>query len=74
MALGAHIGSFEVTLTVTPNALGALTNPAGVCRVDPDGEVMESDENNNDCPADVVNVDSNIRSMYLPMVLRDYAR
>jgi hypothetical protein len=56
VTIGATTGSFDVVLSVTPNAAELLSNPAGTCRVDPDDNVVESDESNNDCPADNVNV------------------
>jgi hypothetical protein len=61
-------GSFDIVFSVTPGNAGTLTNPAGNCRVDPDGKVGEGDEGNNNCPADTVNVASWI--VYLPLVLR----
>ncbi len=30
-------GSFDVVFSVTPSDVGTLSNPAGICRVDPDG-------------------------------------
>ncbi len=71
VTLGAVTGSFQVSISVTPNAPATLVNPAGICRVDPDGRITENDENNNDCPANVVNVPTDTRYSYLPMVLRD---
>ena len=65
VTIGAS-GSFEVAFSVTPNASGALSNPAGICRVDPDDNVAETDETNNDCPMDSVNAPA----IYLPLVLR----
>jgi hypothetical protein len=63
-------GRFDVTISVTPNALVTLVNPAGNCGVDPDGHVTEGDETNNDCPADSVNVTTRSIYSYLPIVLR----
>jgi hypothetical protein len=68
VTLSAATGRFDVILPVSPNASGTLTNPAGNCRVDPDGIVTESDESNNNCPADVVDVIS--LKTYLPLVIR----
>ena len=68
VTIGAATGSFEVVLSVTPNASGVLTNPAGNCRVDPDENVGEGDEGNNNCPADSVDVTT--RTVYLPLVMR----
>lgn len=44
-------GSFSVTITVTPKITGALVNPrtSGVCKVDPNNNKTESNENNNTC-------------------------
>ncbi len=57
VTLGATTGAFDVVFSVTPTAAGALTNPAsgGVCRTDPDNNIIESSEINNDC-ADTVTV------------------
>jgi hypothetical protein len=55
VTISATTGSFDVVFSVTPNAAGALNNPARICRVDPSGNVWEDDETNNDC-ADNVNV------------------
>ncbi len=57
VTLGATTGAFDVVFSVTPTAAGALTNPAsgGVCRTDPDNNIVESSESNNDC-ADTVTV------------------
>ena len=70
VTIGAATGSFDVVLSVTPNASGVLTNPAGNCRVDPDGKVTESDEGNNNCPADSVDVTTRTVYLYLPLVER----
>jgi hypothetical protein len=56
VTIGAATGCFDVVVPVTPNAAGLLSNPAGNCRVDPNNDVTESDEGNNDCPANNVNV------------------
>jgi predicted outer membrane repeat protein len=63
-------GGFALTFSVTANDAGTLRNPAGICRVDPDGRVIESDENNN-CPADTVTVAIALRSIYLPLAMRN---
>jgi hypothetical protein len=57
VTFGAVTGSFDVVFSTTPNAAGVLNNPAsgGICRVDPNNNVAESDETNNDC-VDTVNV------------------
>jgi fibronectin-binding autotransporter adhesin len=63
-------GRFEVSFSVTAGDAGTLTNPAGICRVDPDGSVPETDENNN-CPTDTVIVEVTPRYLYLPLVMRN---
>jgi hypothetical protein len=67
VTIGAGTGRFAVALPVRPTARGPLTNPAGICQVDPEGRVTEVDETNNDCPADTVRV---FVPHYLPLVLR----
>jgi uncharacterized repeat protein (TIGR01451 family) len=44
-------GHFDVAFRATPGEAGTFSNPrtAGLCRVDPDLVVEESDETNNDC-------------------------
>ncbi len=53
-------GSFVAAFSVTPAAVGSLTNPpAGVgniCRVDPLLAIPESDDTNNNCTANTVTV------------------
>jgi hypothetical protein len=61
-------GSFSVVFSVTSIEVGELSNPAGICRVDPDGNIAESDEGNNNCGADSVNV--LIYDVFLPLLLR----
>jgi hypothetical protein len=68
VTIAAATGRFDVVLPVTPNASGALSNPDGNCLVDPDGMVTESDEGNNNCPANTVIVRE--PWVYLPLVLR----
>jgi hypothetical protein len=63
-------GRFTVVFSVTASEGGTLSNPAGICRVDPEGNVSETDEN-NDCPTDTVNVEVASRSIYLPLVVRN---
>jgi len=52
----AEPGGFRVTTTATPTAPGTYANPraAGVCAVDPDASVVESNDGNNDCSDSVV--------------------
>jgi len=49
-------GSFTVTFTANPAGVGTFANPrpGGICAVDPDGNVGESDETNNACSNSVV--------------------
>jgi len=63
-------GGFAVSLTATPTAAGAYTNPVtgGECRVDPDNHVLESDKTNNNCNSDSLTVEP--RKVYLPLILR----
>lgn len=52
-------GSFSVPVTVTPDAVGFLTNPngGGTCKVDPGaGVIPETNESNNNCNSDTVEV------------------
>ena len=70
VTLGAVTGSFEVTFSITPSAPVTLVNPAGICQVDPDGNVTESDESNNNCPLNVVNVTTHTTNLYLPLAIK----
>lgn len=49
-------GSFDVSFTATPNSAGNYFNPrtGGVCSVDPNNSVSESDNTNNACADTVV--------------------
>ena len=67
MTLGPITGSFEVNISVTPSAPVTLVNPVGICQVDPYEDVIEGDESNNNCPANVVNV--TYLTIYLPLVI-----
>lgn len=46
-------GSFDVSFIVTVSSAGIYTNPrsggSNKCRVDPNGNITESNDNNNDC-------------------------
>jgi hypothetical protein len=57
VTLGANTGELEVRFEVTPDMAGDLVNPetGGVCKVDPDGNLIEYDETNNEC-TDIVTV------------------
>jgi hypothetical protein len=70
--LGATDGSFKVTISVTPNTSGTLINPAssGNCWVDPDGHIVESDESDNNCNSNTVDVVVAENFLYLPVILR----
>ena len=70
VTLGPVTGRFEVTFSVTPNSPVTLVNPAGVCQVDPDGNVIENDESDNNCPANVIDVVVSTTFVYLPFVQR----
>jgi LPXTG-site transpeptidase (sortase) family protein len=52
--IGGTNGRFEVAFSVVPDAVSTLTNPSGVCRVDPENVVFEYDETNNQCNTDAV--------------------
>ncbi len=52
-------GTFDVSILVTPSQTGEYTSPraSGICRVDPNHVIVESDETNNDVShPDVVDV------------------
>jgi LPXTG-site transpeptidase (sortase) family protein len=57
LTIGATSGRLDVEIKATPQTEGQFSNPrsSGICRVDPDGLITESDEGNNDC-ADAVSV------------------
>lgn len=57
VTIGAS-GSFDVTFTATPSAVGTYTNPvnSGTCAVDPNNVVAETNEANNNCNTDAVTV------------------
>ena len=54
ISLNAGNGEVTIEIPVTPTITsGTLTNPdSGSCEVDPDDEVVESNESNNDCNSD----------------------
>jgi hypothetical protein len=70
VTLGAVTGTFDVTISITPSAPVSLVNPAGICQIDPDGNIIENDESNNNCPANVVNVTPYTARQYLPLTIR----
>ena len=47
---------FDITVTATPTSAGTYANPKsdGICKVNPDGDVSESNENNNTCSDTVI--------------------
>jgi len=51
-------GKFDASFLVTPTTPGVLTNPrsGGSCRVDPNSAIIETNESNNNCRSDAVNV------------------
>ena len=53
-AAGGHLD--VIVPTTSDESTGLLQNPraGGVCRVDPDGAILESNETNNDCSDDVL--------------------
>jgi hypothetical protein len=57
VVLASGTGAFNVSLSATPPATGAFVNPrsGGLCAVDPENGVAESNETNNQC-ADTVQV------------------
>ncbi|MGH9720500.1 MAG: beta strand repeat-containing protein, partial [Bryobacteraceae bacterium] len=56
VTIGATTGTFGVQFTATPAATGSFVNPTGgVCAVDPNGNVTETNDGNNGC-SDTVNV------------------
>ena len=70
VSLGPLTGSFQVSFAVTPTAPVTLVNPAGLCRVDPGDNVVETVEGNNNCPANVVDV--SWAYIYLPASMKDF--
>ena len=69
VSIGANTGSFDVVFSVTPTTLGTLTNPTGgLCQVDPNDDVTESDESDNDC-TDAVVVES-LTKLAAPVAVR----
>src|SRR5262249_43957706 len=55
--IGATTGTFGAKFSATPTATGTFANPrsGGVCSVDPNGNITESNEGNNAC-SNTVNV------------------
>jgi hypothetical protein len=56
VSLAATTGQFQIAVRVTPTIVITLQNPrsGGVCQVDPNGVVAESNESNNTCNADTI--------------------
>jgi hypothetical protein len=55
-------GSFEVSVLATPLDVGTFDNPEGICEVDPDNVVTESNENDNTCSDSVTVTAPNLTS------------
>ena len=55
-------GSFKVSVLATPLAIGTFDNPDGICTVDPDNVVTESNEEDNDCSDSVTVTAPNLTS------------
>src|SRR5262249_19781309 len=51
VTLGANTGTFSAVFGATPSVAGVFANPraAGVCTVDPNNVVAESNKGNNSC-------------------------
>ena len=49
VTIGAATGSFDVQFSADPSAIGIFDNPraGGRCQVDPDGHIIEGNEDNN---------------------------
>jgi hypothetical protein len=59
VTVSSGAGTFDVSILVTPSQTGEYTSPraSGICRVDPNNAIAESDETNNDVSQpDVVDV------------------
>jgi hypothetical protein len=61
VTLGATTGAFTVSVTATPTTAGTFANPRarGVCAVDPNAVIVESNDGNNAC-SDSVAVSSTL--------------
>ena len=66
MPAGSYI---DIAYTVTPSAVGALSNPRSgqSCEADDDNIVAESNENNNDCSNSVTVVAANVPPSFDPI-------
>jgi uncharacterized repeat protein (TIGR01451 family) len=58
VSIGDTSGAFDVNLPVTGTQTGGYLSPrdTGICRVDPNTAIVETDPTNNDCSPDQVNV------------------
>lgn len=57
VTIAATTGAFDVVFSAQPMGNGTIENPEnGTCRVDPDNAINESDESNNECNADSVDL------------------
>jgi hypothetical protein len=54
--LAASTGGFSASVTATPSGVGIFTNPAGVCAVDPNNVISESNKANNPCNSNTIQV------------------
>lgn len=77
VSLGATNGSFQVVIPVTAVLAGAYTNPrsGGLCKVDPNNVLVESNEANNNCAANTVVVITPtptpvLKRLFLPNTMR----
>jgi uncharacterized repeat protein (TIGR01451 family) len=67
VTMDGTIGNMDVVFSVTPSVEGSLVNPTGgLCRIDPDSNVSELNENNNDC-SDTVVVSSTAAVTLVPL-------
>lgn len=60
--IAGSTGRFDVTIPVTATAVQTLANPrsAGTCSVDPDNNIVESNESNNACSDSVTVLQSDL--------------
>ena len=54
VTLGATTGAFRVIVPASSAVDGSFTNPGGACSIDPNDELVESDEADNACGPDTV--------------------
>jgi hypothetical protein len=70
VTMDASGSKFEVNIPVTLSMGGLLTNPRseGVCSVDPNGVIVETDEDNNACNSD--SVKTKPIPVFMPVIIR----